>query len=166
MKAVQLWSGFTVKTLHAVAVTIRQLPFLQRTQEFCEDCPDQRRHLTRDPALADNALLPAAFQVRLRLPKCGSQLPDRTRLRCEQLCLAVVAAHHTVVGTQGVMTADCNGLTQVRAGDTIYAALRNGFPTADQQVCSQPSCSGSDGAGPKTFAEGIQAGTAGHLRAT
>lgn len=31
-------------------------------QEFCEDCPDESRLVTRDPALQDNAALPAAFQ--------------------------------------------------------------------------------------------------------
>ena len=35
-----------------------------RVQEFCEDCPGESRLVTRDPALQDNAALPAAFQRR------------------------------------------------------------------------------------------------------
>jgi hypothetical protein len=31
-------------------------------QEYCEECPDQRRLVRRDPALRDNGALPAAFQ--------------------------------------------------------------------------------------------------------
>lgn len=31
-------------------------------QEFCEECPGESRLVTRDPALQDNAALPAAFQ--------------------------------------------------------------------------------------------------------
>ena len=31
-------------------------------QEYCEECPDQRRLVRRDPALRDNDALPAAFQ--------------------------------------------------------------------------------------------------------
>jgi hypothetical protein len=30
-------------------------------QEYCEDCPDEKKVVRRDPAMADNSLLPAAF---------------------------------------------------------------------------------------------------------
>lgn len=30
-------------------------------QEYCEDCEDEKKVVRRDPAMADNALLPAAF---------------------------------------------------------------------------------------------------------